>query len=63
MQDLVDNVLTPGSIPPTVIKIINGAIVGLLLTIAALAYFGTLDSTHIFVLLFLAIGLLLSINW
>ena len=63
MSSLVEDVLTPGQVAPVVIKIINAAIVGLLATIAALAWFGALDSVHIYVLLFLAVGLLGSINW
>ena len=77
MESIIDTLLTPGSTPALVIRIVNGSCVGLVIVLGYLIYTdffgeemslnteaGSLDlNFHLYVMIGLAVCLLLLINW
>ncbi|RHY91766.1 hypothetical protein DYB37_001836 [Aphanomyces astaci] len=60
--DAIKSALEPGTGDKFVI-VLNGVLVTLLAVIGLTIWSGIEDSIHMFVFLFLAVGLTLSINW
>mmetsp|Transcript_25955 Transcript_25955/g.33565 ORF Transcript_25955/g.33565 Transcript_25955/m.33565 type:complete len:93 (+) Transcript_25955:80-358(+) len=60
-EKLINNIITPGT-APQLVPIINVALICLLVMLGITAYTGY-ASIHLAVLGFLAIGLMISLNW
>lgn len=61
MTSAVQNVLRPGS--RAFVLVLNAVLALLFLVMLAVVYTELEDSLHVFVLLFLVLGLTVSINW
>ncbi|CAK4624020.1 unnamed protein product [Aphanomyces euteiches] len=62
LADAIKSALEPGTGDKFVL-VLNGVLGTLILVISATIWSGLEDSIHMFVFLFLAVGLTLSINW
>lgn len=61
LDDVIDSIMTPGA-SPGLVAAINGSLLLLVVTLIGLIATGTAD-VHTGVMLFLALGLLASVNW
>mmetsp|Transcript_12182 Transcript_12182/g.24182 ORF Transcript_12182/g.24182 Transcript_12182/m.24182 type:complete len:92 (+) Transcript_12182:38-313(+) len=61
LSALVTSVMEPGA-SPQIVRIINYALVGLIITAFSILFMGY-GNIHVYVMMFLAVGLGLSINW
>ncbi|KAJ1922287.1 N(alpha)-acetyltransferase 20, NatB catalytic subunit [Mycoemilia scoparia] len=62
LNDVYQSIFQPGEVNDGVLKVMNGAFIGLFVILSLLVY-GTGGSWHVIALLFIAVGLFVSVQW